>query len=380
MSTLLVAPNGFRTYSGVYTVAPQAPPTINPNLGLVYLDNYFIAVGTLNRTTNGPYNALYTSAYSGDPYAWSDNTSYILAQVFSSGIEWIDKHHNYLVVFTANSIEFFYDAGNGLGSPLARQTIYAKNLGLMSFGYKVNVAKDRDVIYFVAKNQNNYMDVFKLENFQVTAVGSHYVREVLNYYANGAANSIYGIETINIDTHTMIMITFNGNSQGLVYFPEGDVWWTITTTDIATTGQIRSNITLAAQPGVTTQRPYYITGTQSSSIINFCTTDIEDTISNTATYYSEVIDMETHYWKHLSKVTAIGDYGNRSLTLWYSRDPTYTTFTQCNTKSPLNDGYQNAVWWDNVTRFRRGALRIDMTGIGPAKHKAFDIVYNMGNL
>ena len=89
--------------------------------------------------------------------------------------------------------------------------------------------------------------------------------------------------------------------------------------------------------------------------------------------------MDTSYWKHIAKVIAVGDYGNRNLTLWYSNDPTYQTFNKTTTKSPIGDGYQNAVWWDNVTRFRRGSLRIDMTGVGPCHHRGFDIMYNMGS-
>jgi len=113
-------------------------------------------------------------------------------------------------------------------------------------------------------------------------------------------------------------------------------------------------------------------------VLKICTADLEDTVSRTASYYTEVIDMDVNYWKHIAKVYSIGDYGQNSLTLWYSNDPTYTNFVQCTTKNPSAEGYQNTIEWSNVTRFRRGSFRIDMTGIGPAHHRAFDIVYNMG--
>jgi hypothetical protein len=375
----LVAPNGFHNHASTYTVQPASPPNINPNLGMVYLDNYLTAVGTLNTSVNGPYNVLYTSAYNGDLYAWTDNTNYTLAEIFPNGIEWIDKHHNNLVVFTSNSLEFFYDAGNGLGSPFARQTIYAKEIGIMPFKVQNTVAKDKDNIYFIGKNQNNYMDVYVISNFMCKGVGSHYIRETLNYYANSTSGQIAGIETVNFDTHTMIMITFTTGNLALMYFPEEDVWWTINTTDLNASGNIRSNFTLASIPASKAQRPYAVEGNQASSVINFLSTDLEGLVSNTGSYYTEVLDMDTSYWKHIAKVMAVGDYGNRNLTLWYSNDPTYTTFVQTTTKSPLNDGYKNSVWWDNVTRFRRGSLRIDMTGAGPCHHRGFDIMYNMGS-
>lgn len=378
-SPYVIAPDGFHNYTNVYSTQPATPPTINPNLGLVYLDNYLVAVATLNNATNGPYNVLYTSAYSGDLNAWTDNTSYILAEIYPTGIEWIDKHHNNLVVFGSNSIEFFYDGGNGLGSPLARQTIYSKQIGIMPFSPKNTVAKDKDSIYFIGKNQNNYMDVYVIDNFMAKPVGSHYVRDTLNYFANSSQGQIAGIETVNFDSHTMIMITFTVGSLALAYYIEGDVWWTINTTDLNTNGTIRSNFQLASVPSSKTQRPYAVEGSPSSSVINFITTDLEGTVSNTGSYYTEVLDMDTSYWKHIAKVMTVGDYGQRQLTLWYSNDPTYTTFTTTTTKSPLTDGYKNSVWWDNVTRFRRGSLRLDMTGAGPCHHRGFDIMYNMGS-
>jgi hypothetical protein len=247
------------------------------------------------------------------------------------------------------------------------------------------IAQDKDDIYFLGKNENNFLDVYLIRNFMVKPVGSHYIRTILNYYSGGTSNSITGIQTIALDNHTMILITFNFTNQAVAYFPESEEWWSMTTTDFVGRGAVTNTILgTQSQPSgsISTQRPYYLTyNFQNDAMVTVNTSDVETTLPITATYYSEVIDMDTSYWKHISKVMAVGDYGNRTLTLWYSRDPTYTTFTQCGpAKFPLGDGYQNAVWWDNVTRFRRGAFRIDMTGIGNCHHKAFDVVYNMGNL
>ena len=377
----LVAPNTFKSQaSPTYTVTVSGAPHTDIRRGMVYLDNYLMMVGTQALLGQSPYNAIYASAYSGDPYGPWDSTSFILDQIFPNEIEWIDKHHNYLTVFGAQSIEFFYDAGNGLGSPLARQPLYAKNIGILPFGPGKTVAKDKDIIYFIGKNENNMLDVFALVNFMVKPVGSHYIREVLNFYAGGSVNNILGIESFILDTHTMIAITFSGSTNAIVFFPEEEVWWTMTTTDLINGGSLRTNHIAATQTlgSNTTQRPYYAIVSNGLSTISICTTDVEGAVPTTASYFSEIIDLETSYWKHLARVYAVGDYGNRTLTLSYSNDPTYTTFVVTTTKSPLGDGYQNAVWWDNVTRFRRGSLKIDMSGIGPCHHKAFDIMYNMG--
>jgi len=383
MTTLptLLAPHQFKSNAaaGAYYVVPGNPPVINIQKGMIFLDNYFFFAGSLNTAGNPPNNVIYNTSYSGDPYGVWDTTSYILSQINPQEIQWMEKHHNYLIIFTEAGIEYFYDAGQGLGSPLARQTIFAKNIGILPFQIQNTTAKNGDDIYFIGKNQANYLDVYVLSMYQVRSVGTHYIREVLNYYASGTANSIIGIETIMIDSHTMIMITFGGTNEAVVYFPESQVWWTMTTTDIQPTGTIRTNMAIAAQIGAVSQRPYFVSASQSSGTINFYTSDLESTISNTAHYYTEVFDLGNNYWKHISKVHAIGDYGNNTVTLNYNDDPTYDNFNTCTTINPGTDGYQNSIAWNNVTRFRRGAFRLDFTGIGPSHHRAIDIIYNLGN-
>ena len=385
----LVAPNGFHSYyaytqnsSAVpYIVQPGSPPIISPSKGIAYLDNYFFFAGTLNTTGADPYNVIYGTAYSGDPYGPWDTTSYILAQIFPNEIEWLDKHHNFLAVFLEQSIEFFYDAGQGLGSPLARQPIYSKNIGIVvgSPGNPTRVvAKDKDTIYFIGKNANNYMDIYKLEMFFCKPVGTHYIREVLNYYGTSDVNQIAGIELINLDSHTMVMVSFTGVNEALVYFPEEDAWFTITTTDLNAGGTLRSNIHLAYQAGMNSQRPYIACGSPGSSILNFYTTDIEATVNNSCSYYTQIVDMDNAMRKHIAKVYAVGDYGQNAVTLNYSNDQTYTTFQACSTITPAADGYWEPLQWPNVTNFRRGSFRLDITGVGPAKHRALDIVYNQG--
>lgn len=385
---ILVAPNTFHSQgTPTYTVSPGAPPFIDASRGIVYLDNYLFFVGSLNSNGAGPYNVIYNSAYSGDPYGPWDTTSYTIDQIYSNEVLWIDKHHNYLVAFGTQSMEFYYDAGNGLGSPLARAPMYAKQIGIEVFGSITRaVAKDKDDIYFIGKNNNNYYDVYRLRSFMVQPVGSHYIREVLNYYGTGTQNTIAGIETVNIDSHTMVIITFNvsadnPNAFTLAYFPEEDVWWTMTNTDLAALGPLRSNVTLAAVAASNSQRPYVVAGSGGSSVITIGSTDLEGTVATwpTAQYYSEVVDFDTNYWKHVSKVHAIGDYGSRTLTLNYCNDPTYTSYTACTSITPSTIGYNNSIQWNNVTRFRRGSFRLDMAGTGPCHHRGIDVVYNLGS-
>ncbi len=384
--------------TGVVGVAPQVvlnlpsaggatatalAQTLDTAAGLVYLDSYLFAVGSIN--SGSTYNVIYNSSASLGYGTWN-TTEYMPVDIFAGNIKWIDKHRNHLVAFCDNSIEFFYDAATTPGSPLARQPIFARNIGILApaafstttAGAIPPVAKIGDDIYFVGKSSNSLLDVYQLSNFQLKVVGTHYIRSVLNYFVAGTYEQLYSIETVIINNHSMILIMFTGGNSGIVYFPESDVWWNISLADyLVLSNQTHSQniaVTNSSNSGAT--RPYYLTTNGSNLVVN--TTDLEQTISVTSTYYTEVIDFGSPYWKHLGRVMAVGDYGPNSLTLWYGNDPTYTTFVQCTTKSPSANGFQNMTWWDNVTYFHRGTLRIDISGVGPAIHRGFDVEYDIG--
>jgi len=380
--------SSYNVPTGTFVATTTLAENIDSARGLVYLDSYMFAVGSLSALLSGNanYNVIYNSSASGGYTVWN-TTEYTDATIYPGEIYWLDKHHNHLVAFGSNSVEFFYDAGNGLGSPLSRQVLYAKNMGVwcppkVNFEHRAPfVARDTDDLYFIGKNDNSLYSVYKISNYQLTEVATQYVQDVLNYWASGSYTNIASVESIVLNSNTHIMITFVGSSTALCYYTQGDVWWTMTTTDLYTNSltTLRTNILHVNNPTTGTHRPYFITARNTNDgYACVQSSDLESTISNSATYTSEVIDFGVNYWKHVARVDAVGDYGANTLTLSYYNNPAYVNAVTCTTKSPSADGYQNAVYWSNVIRARRFALALTMTGIGNAEHRAFDVQYNIG--
>ncbi len=88
--------------------------------------------------------------------------------------------------------------------------------------------------------------------------------------------------------------------------------------------------------------------------------------------------MDVIRWKHIYKVTAVGDYGANVLTLSFCNNPTYNTYTTVTpTFTQDTIGSENDITWTNLGQFRKFSLRMQMTGADPVSHLGFEISYNL---
>ena len=141
----------------------------------------------------------------------------------------------------------------------------------------------------------------------------------------------------------------------------------------------RTNIIVGANPNNFTNsiRPYVISSYYGNSLVTIGSTDVANTQTTwpTASYYTEIIDMDSVYWKQFAKVWAVGDYGNRTLLLNYCSNESYYPFYPTKSQTQTRGA---PVQWNNIMRCHRGSLRLDMSGGGPCHHRALEIEYNMG--
>ena len=348
---------------------------LQPSGGLEFINGYLFAVGADNYIYNSdPGNKL---------LIWN-TTNFLSAEIYPDPVNFIAKHKNYLVTFGTQSIEFFYDAAIEVGSPLARQETYASRVGSISLGIPgKNFCKIDDDIYFIGKTVNSYASLYRIRDFKVEDVGSQYLVGVLNQAVSLTSQlGIQGVETILVNNNPMVMINITGQTANPVYYPETDSWILLSTSDLKPFTSRIGSMWVSDRWGqfAAGKRPFYITMAEGNpSSVEIMSPDQENTISNSATYYSEVVDLGINYWKHIARVDAIGDYGNTSLTLSYSPNGNYTGYVQCSpVQTPASIGFFNNISWYNLGRYRRFTFKITMAGAGPALHDAFDITYNVG--
>ena len=354
-------------------------PSIVPSAGLVFLNGYLFAVATNRR--------IYNSTAGGVFGTWA-TTDFIDAEIYPDQTLYLGKHHNFLVAFGENSTEFFYDGGNEVGSPLSRQESYAARIGahITENAYKAT-CNINDDIYFIGKSEDDTLFLAVVKDFKVNPIESRTLDAVLN---SPTDTRIYSIETWTVNNIPMVLIKLSstgGMSTGLVYNPEADMWWTIDMSDIGGTVTTSAGDTTFGNQvfnktwsSLTARYPFFLrcSSARSSVNVDFCYPDKDWGTSNTAYIWTDVIDMDVNRWKHVYKVSAVGNYGANVLTLSFCNNKTYnsyTTLTPTFTQSTL--GAENDITWTNLGQFRDFSLRLQMTGAAPATHTGFEIAYNL---
>lgn len=122
--------------SGTKIVDPDFP---TPHIPFpVFLDGYLF----LAKTNTGD---IYNSDLN-DPAAWTAG-NYISSEVFPDDLQALVKVNNYLLAIGTEGSEYFYDAGNASGSPLARQ-----EGSVLPFGttFPNTIASTKDSLIFLA--------------------------------------------------------------------------------------------------------------------------------------------------------------------------------------------------------------------------------------
>lgn len=367
------------------TGATSVVITPNGYHNIVFMNGYLFAAADNGR--------IYNSTAGGVLGTWAA-TDYIVPEIYPDKVSYLDIHKNYLVAFSDNSIEFFYDAGIEVGSPLARQESYTSRVGLVGTGIagrQKNTAKINDDIYFVGRNLSNSRSLYRIRDFRVEEIPSQYVSGMLNYIGStpGLQATPCGIETIIINNNPMIQVSvWDGtNTEDVVYFPDEDVFWKLNTTSTYLTTQtdLPGTLLRIGQCFVPTYgsaaivAPIILYSGASAAVVVY-TFDRARATSVTSTVYTEVIDFGINYYKHIARIDAVGDYGTNVCTLSYNGTPNYDqTYTACTPSRQASvDGYGQNMSWYNLGAYRRLSLKFSMVGTGGALHSGFDVEYNAG--
>ena len=96
------------------------------------------------------------------PDSW--NTSdFISTEVYPDDIVALAKYKNYLVAFGTNTIEFFYDAANTSGTPLARQEGILHNIGCVGQGMVID---NEDKVFWISQTSAQTYSLWTLDKFE----------------------------------------------------------------------------------------------------------------------------------------------------------------------------------------------------------------------
>lgn len=148
--------------SGTVTALTAAPSTTGRAIAV--MDGYVFAsdgVSIFNSQLN-------------DPTVWP-TSNFIDAEAYPGTIQGLFRIGTYVVAMCTQSIQFFYNAANSTGSPLAVNQGATKRVGTLGAESQVGEA-----IFFVGMDSNIGLDVYRVSEQQVQSIGTPTIRKWLS--------------------------------------------------------------------------------------------------------------------------------------------------------------------------------------------------------
>jgi hypothetical protein len=189
---------------------PANLPNVSITGGGAVLDGYLFVMDTKGTIYNSDLN---------DPTSW-DATNFIASQREEDAGVFLTKHHDHLVAIGTKSIEFFYDAGNAVGSPIQPRQDISYVTGAVD---SKSVFNTGDIVYFVGSEKTGTTAVYKIEQF---SLGKISFDSIDTYLSNTRARSQFdfGVAGATVGDHHLVFISALAPSEVTVDEDVIDSW------------------------------------------------------------------------------------------------------------------------------------------------------------
>ena len=193
----------------IQIVDPNYPPATVK--GIVYLDGTYYVMT--------PGGAIQGSAIN-NPFSWSSLNVIQCQAEPDAGIA-LFRQLNLICAFGDYSVEFFYDAGNPVGSPLLP---YSSSLLEMGCASANSIAQAANTLYFMGKGKQKGRSIFSLVGTAPKLISTPFVDRILNADSLSDVKSYY----IKISGHSFYILTLVNSKITLVCDITTNTWskWT----------------------------------------------------------------------------------------------------------------------------------------------------------
>lgn len=322
---------------GAWTQITDADLPTNTLPNPIFIDGYMVVLTTDGKLVNSDHADI-TSF---------NSLSFLSVASSPDAGRALVKHHNTAAVFGSQTIEFYQNIGNDVGSPFKRMPEKQINVGIphpegISYfpGFTVTSG---DVTFFLGREANSGLSgIYKLEKFQCSKISTPFIDDLITFSNLGYPTAILELDGMN---HLFTNILVNSSAQ-MVYCLETGVWWTFHYSD-----------STALSP------EYLFRGINSEFVISeaetkphsFTNVYQDNATTYTMTAQTDLIDLNTSAIKFWDAVELIGDKQTTSGTVDISwSDDDYITFTTARTVDPT-------------------ATRMRLTQCGASRRRAFKI-------
>lgn len=223
--------------------------------GIAYLDGYFVVMDV---------NAVLYNSAEDDPSTWNA-LEYLTARAETGAGKAIARSLNYVVAFKEWSTEFFYDAGNAVGSPLSPVD---NGLVLVGCASGDSLASLDGNLVWLSQVRQFGRSVHVMQGLQVQKISTPDVERVLNADDLATVRAI----AVKLDGHAIYLLTLETSGITLAYDMQSQKWgqWTSCTAGSAvsvssiTLSGTTATVTTSGAHGINDGEPVTIAGANQS--------------------------------------------------------------------------------------------------------------------
>lgn len=337
----------------------------------VFLDGYIFLPGN---SFSSPVQRIYNTALA-DPTTIDVANDFLDAEMYPDTIVALAKHHNHLVAFGQNTVEFFYNGGVELGSPLQRQAAYASRVGLQIVTAAApthnKILEVGDKIYFIGREDNGSYGLYVIDKFRVTRISS----PTMDFHINnptyvGARNSVLGLN-VNGTVCPVLQLSDAGFStiKHIGWHPDEKEWFEL----FLPYAEVQT-----AQAWLNCINHGEYTYLQTSNYFSKIGPYAANPTEYTSYYISPLYDFNSQNMKHIKYVDVIGDFGTNVVQLKYTNDSDHGTYVSTNTLAHSSVGRNNPLRFRQLGRARRQGYKIEISGASQFVLEGLEVAYNLG--
>jgi Phage stabilisation protein len=350
------------TYGYVFTAYNAAPTQIvdadfpTPHVANpVFMDGYLYLA---KANTQDIYNSDLDN-----PAVWTAG-NFISAEMYPDTIQCLSKNNNYLYAVGQTTIEYFYDAGNATGTPLARHDAAVQQFGTEAPRSVIQTDKE---VFLIGDTGAGGRTVWAIDGFKASEIGSATVKTALDAEGTSITTTkAFSIRTLN---QKFYVFTLPSSGRTFAYSSDSKDWyeWTFTYPTYYSTDY-------------TTGSPVAQVFTGSQTIIaKFDATTFADVGSQlTGTITTPRMDFGTIDRKRCDLLVIVGDApngaSNVALGVQWSNDD-YQTLSTSRTLY-LNPSYSGIF---RLGMFRRRSYKFTYNQPYPWRAEGMEITVNKGS-
>ena len=326
----------------------DAPPKYHKP-SFAFMDGYLFLI---LRKADGTDSADIYNSDVDNPFSWNP-INFIVAEQFPDNLQALARQNNMLVAFGDTSTEFFYDAGNAAGTPLARNTSYTLQVGIAA---PYALYQNEKFCLFVGQSQSGGRAVWMLDGFVPKKVSDEYIERQLDQLTHDQITAVNGFG-LRTNGHLFFVINLGDPyNYSLVYDLEERMWWE--STGVGAIQMTDDDSGKAVLQHATNGKIYHVDPTVGT----------DDGVPIQMEVYTQKYDFDTMNLKSMQSINIVSDQVGTDTTMqlrWSDDD--YRTWSDWRT---IN--FNPRAYFCNLGSFRRRAFNLKYTGGLPARFEAFE--------